>query len=264
MIVRPRQSTRNLVRALTLTASVSAAILLTSNGTAADSDKVKTIIGEQLKTEQAAVASQKKIEQLDSETSRMLADYRQATQETSSLKAYNDELAVQVKSQNDQLATMSQQLVEIQTTSREVLPMMDKMLATLDQFVKLDLPFLPDERAARLATLKDMMGRADVSTSEKYRRIVEAYQIELEYGRTVEAYQGKVNDKTVDFLRVGRISIMYQTLDGKETGYWDADNKKWAVDNSYSDGVKAGLKIARKQSAPDFLTVAIHAPKEAT
>ena len=57
---------------------------------------------------------------------------------------------------------------------------------------------------------------------------------------------------------------MYQTLDGKETGYWDVEGKKWAVDNSYSDGVKAGLKIARKQSAPDFLTVAIHAPKEAT
>lgn len=263
MIVRPRQSTRNLVRALTLATCASATILLATSGTAADSEKVKTIIGEQVKTEQAAVASQKKIEQLDSETSRMLGDYRQMTQEAASLKAYNDELAVQVKSQTDQLQTMSQQLVEIQTTSREVLPLMNKMLATLDQFVKLDLPFLVDERAARIATLKDMMGRADVSTSEKYRRIVEAYQIELEFGRTVEAYQGKVNDKTVDFLRVGRISIMYQTLDGKETGYWDVEGKKWAVDNSYSDGVKAGLKIARKQSAPDFLTVAIHAPKEA-
>jgi len=263
MIDRPRHSTRYLVRALTMTACAGATFFLTSSSMA-DPEKVKTIISEQLKTEQAAVASQKKIEQLDSETSRMLADYRQMTQEASSLKAYNDELAVQVKSQQDQLQTMSQQLVDIQTTSREVLPMMNKMLETLDQFVKLDLPFLPEERAARVATLKDMMGRADVSTSEKYRRLVEAYQIEMEYGRTVEATQGKVNDKTVDFLRVGRISIMYQTLDGKETGYWDVDAKKWVVDNSYSDGVKAGLKIARKQSAPDFLTVAIHAPKEAT
>jgi hypothetical protein len=263
MIDRQRHSIRYLIHAMTITACAGASLLLTSSSMA-ESDKVKTIIGEQLKTEQAAVASQKKIEQLDSETTRMLADYRQMTQEASSLKAYNDELSIQVKSQQDQLQTMSQQLVEIQTTSREVLPMMNKMLEALDQFVRLDLPFLPDERSARIATLKDMMGRADVSTSEKYRRLVEAYQIELEYGRTVEAFQGKVNDKTVDFLRVGRISIMYQTLDGKETGYWDADTKKWAVDNSYSDGVKAGLKIARKQSAPDFLTVAIHAPKEAT
>lgn len=262
MIDRPRHPTRPLVRLLTFAACAGATLLTASS--MADSDKVKAIINEQAKTEQAAVASQKKIEQLDSETSSMLSEYRQMTQEAASLKAYNDDLAVQVKSQQDQLQTMSQQLTEIQTTSREVLPMMNKMLDTLAQFVKLDLPFLTDERAARIASLKDMMGRADVSTSEKYRRLVEAYQIEMEYGRTVEAYQGKVDDKTVDFLRVGRISIMYQTLDGKETGYWDVDARKWVVDNSYSDGVKAGLKIARKQSAPDFLTVAIHAPKETT
>jgi len=262
MIDRPTHSTRKLVRTLMMAASAGATLLVTQ-GSFADPEQVKSIIGEQVKTEQAAIASQKKIEQLDAETTRMLGDYRQMTQEAASLKAYNDELAVQVKSQQEQLQTMSQQLVEIQTTSREVLPMMNKMLSALEQFVKLDLPFLSDERSARVATLKDMMGRADVSTSEKYRRLVEAYQIEMEYGRTVEAYQGKVDDKTVDFLRAGRVSIMYQTLDGKETGYWDVETAKWVADNSYSDGVKAGLKIARKQSAPDFLTVAIHAPKEA-
>ena len=90
---------------------------------------------------------------------------------------------------------MTRQLGEIETTSREVLPMMQKMVATLDQFVKLDVPFLPEERTNRIAALKDMMTRADVSVSEKYRRIVEAYQIEIEYGRTIEAYQGKVGDK---------------------------------------------------------------------
>jgi hypothetical protein len=107
-----------------------------------------------------------------------------------------------------------------------------------------------------------MMSRADVSTSEKYRRIVEAYQIEMEYGRTIEAYQGKVGDKTVDFLRAGRVALMYQTLDGKETGYWDAEQKAWKQDSQYQDGLRAGLKIAKKQAAPDFITVAVRAPKE--
>ncbi len=226
-------------------------------------DKVSAVIGEQVKTEESARASQKRIEQLDTETAKMLTDYRQMTAEAQSLKTYNDELAVQVKSQQDQLNGMNQQLTEIQTTAREVLPMMNKMLDTLEQFVKLDLPFLVEERAARIANLKDLMGRADVSTSEKYRRLVEAYQIEMEYGRTVEAYQGKVGEKTVEFLRAGRVGIMYQSLDGKETGYWDSDAKKWVADNDYADNVKAGLKIAKKQSAPDFLSVAIHAPKEA-
>lgn len=257
------ERSRQILRAMAIPACT-CTMLWIGSSSFADTEKVKASISEQVKTEQAAAASQKKIEQLDDETSKMLTDYRQMTTEAESLKKYNDELAVQVKSQQDQLGTMSQQLDEIQTTSREVLPMMNKMLDTLDQFVKLDLPFLPDERAGRIATLKDMMGRADVSTSEKYRRLVEAYQIEMEYGRTIESYQGKVGDKTVDFLRAGRVTIMYQTLDGKETGYWDADAKKWVADNSYTDAVKSGIKIAKKQSAPDFLTVAIHAPKETT
>jgi len=228
----------------------------------AQTEKVNAAIGEQVKTEEAAKASQKRIEALDSETSKMLGDYRQMIAEAHSLKAYNAELAVQVQSQNEQVQGMSKQIAEIETTSKEVLPMMQKMLATLDQFVALDIPFLMDERTNRVAQLKEMMARADVTTSEKYRRIVEAYQIEMEFGRTIESYQGKIGDKTVDFLRAGRVSLMYQTLDGKETGYWDVDSKSWKVDNDYADAMRAGLKVAKKQAAPDFISVAIHAPKE--
>jgi hypothetical protein len=224
--------------------------------------KVNTVLSEQVKAEEAARASQKRVEQLDEETTKMLGDYRQMLAEATSLKSYNEQLAAQVKSQDEQVAEMTQQLGQIETTSREVLPMMDKMLATLDQFVKLDMPFLMEERSNRVAQLKDMMTRADVSTSEKYRRIVEAYQIEMEYGRTLEAYQGKVGEKTVDFLRAGRVSLMYQTLDGKETGYWDANAQAWKQDSDYQEAIKAGLKVAKKQSAPDFVTVAVRAPKE--
>ena len=245
-------------------ACLGTALLLGTGSWSAEPEKVKAVIGEQTKVEQAAAASQKKIEQLDDETSKAGGEYRRMLAEAQSLKGYNDQLAEQVKSQATQMADMNRQLAEIQTTSREVLPMMGRMLDALVQFVKLDLPFLPEERASRIAQLQDMMSRADVSVSEKYRRLVEAYQIEIEYGRTMEAYQGKVEDKTVEFLRVGRVSLMYQTLDGKETGYWDVDAKKWVRDDDYQDDMTAALKVARKQSAPDFVAVAIHAPGGAT
>ena len=230
----------------------------------APGEKVNAVISEQVKIEQAAQASQKRVAALDEEATGMLAEYRQATAESSGLKAYNDQLATQVKSQQDELTTMTRQISEIETTSREALPMMQKMVATLGQFVKLDIPFLPDERSNRIAQLEDMMTRADVSVSEKYRRIVEAYQIEIEYGRTIEAYQGKVGDKTVDFLRAGRVALLYQTLDGSETGYWDADAKNWKQDSGYEDSIKAGLKVAKKQAAPDFIRLPVHAPKQVT
>ena len=246
-----------------LRASGLAAVLLGMTSLAhAQADKVNGVIAEQVRVEQAAQASQKRVDTLDSEASSMLSEYRQANAEIGGLKAYNDQLADQVKSQETEMATMTRQLVEIETTSREALPMMQKMVATLADFVKLDLPFLPEERANRIAALKDMMTRADVSVSEKYRRIVEAYQIEIEYGRTIEAYQGKVDDRTVDFLRAGRVALLYQALDGSESGYWDASARKWVPDDKYEEAITAGLKVAKKQAAPDFISVPVSAPKE--
>ncbi|WP_295687890.1 DUF3450 domain-containing protein [uncultured Nevskia sp.] len=224
---------------------------------------VKAAIGEQSKAEESGKNSQKRIDQMDDAVVGIVANYRQALTETSSLKDYNDQLATQTKSQDEEIAALNGQLAEIDKTAREVTPLMSNMLATLDTFVKLDTPFLPDERAKRIAGLKEMMGRADISVSEKYRRIVEGYQIESEYGRTIEAYQGKVDDKTVDFIRAGRVALLYQTLDGKETGFWDADAKAWKIDNSFEMEAKSGLKIAKKQAAPDFLFVPVHAPVEA-
>jgi hypothetical protein len=227
-----------------------------------DGAKFDGIVGEQVKAEETARASQQRIEDLDAQTTRMLADYRQTIAEVDSLKNYNDHLAVQVQSQDGELATMTRQLEEIATTAREVLPMMNKMLATLEQFVQLDMPFLSTERANRIDGLKDMAGRADVSISEKYRRIVEAYQIEIEYGRTLEAYEGQVDGKTVQFLRAGRVSLLYQTLDGRETAYWDVNEKVWKTDARFREALTEGLKIAKKQAAPDFVGVALPAPVE--
>jgi hypothetical protein len=140
------------------------------------------------------------------------------------------------------------------------------MLDALERFVRLDLPFQLDERNRRITSLKEAMGRADVTVSEKYRRIIEAYQIETDYGRTLEAYQGELVEgeraRTVRFLRLGRVALMYQTLDGEETGYWDADQKQWVQDDSYRSAVKHGFGVADKALAPDLLTAPIPAPRE--
>ena len=116
-----------------------------------------------------------------------------------------------------------------------------------------------------LNPLKAAKARADVTTSEKYRRILEAYQIEMDYGRTLEAYEGVIAEadanKTVQFVRLGRIALMYQTLDGRETGYWDQVARKWVVDDSYAHDVKEALRVAKKQGAPDLLMLPVPAPQ---
>ena len=228
---------------------------------------VQTTVNEQLTTNKAAATSQTKINQLDDETQTMLGEYRATLRETESLRRYNEQLALQIKSQEEEVTSIQQQILDIERTNREIYPMMQRMIETIDQFVKLDAPFLLGERTERVATLKEIMNRADISTAEKYRRILEAYTIELEYGRTLEAYEGKLGEgdaaRTVNFLRIGRVALLYQTLDADETGYWDADKKAWVEDNSYDDAVEDGLKVARKQTAPDLLIAPVRAAEAA-
>lgn len=230
--------------------------------------RLEQVVEEQIASDQEAAAAQKRVDALDDETRALLAQYRQQEAEADSLNAYADQLQTQIQSQVEEMAFIDQQLVEIEATARDVLPLMQKMLATLEEFVALDLPFLAEERQKRVAGLREMMARADVTISEKYRRIVEAYQIEIDYGRTLEAYQGVMGEgdaqRTVQFLRVGRVALLYQALDGRETGYWDAAQKSWVVDESYRHAVKEGFAVALKQGAPDLLEVPVPAPTDAT
>jgi hypothetical protein len=224
------------------------------------------VLAEQAGADQAAIKSQQRIDEIHDATQEMVTRYRQALADTESISKYNEQLSAQVDSQTRTIGEMKGQLAEIENTHREVLPLMQKMVDTLDQFVKLDVPFVIEERTKRVAGLHSLLSRADVTSSEKYRRILEAYQIELDYGRTLEAYEGVISgvggDKTVQFVRLGRISLMYQTLDGQETGYWDAATRKWVVDDTYAHDVEEALRVARKQGAPDLLMVPVPAASE--
>lgn len=225
------------------------------------------IVGGQIEIDRAARASQERVNDLDDEANALLVEYRRALADAESFETYAGQLELQVRSQEEEKASMLRQLAEVETTSREVGPLMERMLSTLDQFVTLDMPFLVAERRDRIERLKEMMGRADVTISEKYRRIVEAYQVEMDYGRTVEAYEADLGDgadaRTVQFLRIGRVGLLYQTLDGHETGYWDVDGKRWVVDDQYADGFKEGIAVAKKVRAPELLILPVPAPKEA-
>jgi chromosome segregation ATPase len=214
----------------------------------------------------SVAAAQENIGKMVEQAQDLSQQYASALEALDSLDKYNDQLQKQVDAQSTEKTSLQTQLTEIETTTREVLPLMERMVATLDQFVKADIPFLLEERTGRVNTLLELMGRADVAISEKYRRILEAYQIELEFGSTLEAYKGAMgagaDARTVQFVRLGRVSLMYQTEDGSETGYWDASAKQWVKAPEYAENIKAALAVARGDGAPDLLRVPVPAPQK--
>jgi len=223
-------------------------------------------VSAQTEADQASAASQEQVNALVERAQDAAGKYGQTMAELDSLTRYNEQLQEQVTSQEAEMASIQNQLTEIEVTNREVLPLMERMVDYLESFVAADTPFLLDERTKRVAALRELMPRADVAISEKYRRILEAYQIELEYGSTLDSYEGVLSDangeRTVEFVRLGRVSLLYKTLDGGEAGYWNAENKGFVQDNTYVEAIEDALAVARQEGAPDLLRVPVPAPQE--
>ena len=136
------------------------------------------------------------------------------------------------------------------------------MVDALEKFIYLDIPFLIEERKNRIDDLDSLIIRADVTTAEKFRKIFEAYQLEAEFGKTIESYQGYLNiddiEKAVDFFRLGRLGLFYRTPDGNDTGYWNIDDNNWVhMGSSLDSSLKSALDIANRQSPPNFITLPI-------
>lgn len=247
-----------------MVAAVAGAIMVGAGATAAQ--QLDAILEVENKRNKFAQSSQAKVDKLSEQTSEMLGEYRAVLKQVDTLKAYNAHIQKLVDAQNVEVKSLNRQIANVTVIDRQIAPLMLRMIDSLEGFVKLDVPFLAEERTGRIELLRDMMGRAKVANSEKFRRLLEAFQIENEYGRTIEAYRGELEDagrsRTVDYLRVGRVALLYQTLDRTETGMWNKDKKAWeALPDSYRGPVRQGLRMARKQIAPDLLKLPIPAPE---
>ena len=211
--------------------------------------------------------SQAVVSDLSDETQDLLGQYRLVLQQIDRLIAYNDYVERLIVDQEAQIKEIREQLDQFALIERGIVPLMLDSIDTLDKFIDLDVPFLLEERKARVARLRTIMNLSDVTVSEKYRQIMDAYQIETTYGRDIEAYTGLLEiggvSRQVDFLRIGRTSLTYQTPDQEETGFWNKQDKQWEkLPNKYQNYVTQGLRVARKQVTPNLLELPIEAPGE--
>lgn len=205
--------------------------------------------------------SQQKVEQLDDRSQTLLSEYRQIKSDTDQLSLYNAQMTKIVHNQEEELASLDRQINEIERTERGILPLMSRMLDNLEAFVRLDTPFLAQERATRIALLRDLMTRADVTLSEKFRRVLEAYQVEVDYGRNIEAYRGQLDGTTYNFLRIGRVALYRLSNDAQQAWLWHAGKDQWLkLDSGYLRDLRKALKVAQQVAAPELLNLPVPTP----
>ena len=246
--------------------AVCASVLGLWLGAAAAGELAPVLLAEADKIE-VAQASQKRIDRIVEETEGLEAQFEQVTKELDGLRVYNDYLERQIAEQVKELDELYASIDQVSSMERQIMPLMIRMLDALDRFVQLDVPFLKEERMGRVERLRAMMERADVSSAEKFRRLTEAFQIEIDYGRTIETYKDSLTldgaKLEVDVLRLGRVGLYYQTSDASVTGMWDVGAGEWKrLDDSASrNQVRQGIRIAQKQVAPDLLLLRVPAPE---
>lgn len=219
--------------------------------------------------QQTLQESQARVDALDDQTLDMLAEYRAELRRLEDLNSYNENLQELLNSQAAEQRRIQEDLDELEEIRRDLVPLMLEMQRIIADFVRLDLPFLPEERASRVQALDDLLKRADVDIAEKYRRLIEAYIIEAEYGQTLEAYEGLLEiggqQRTVDFLRLGRTALYFITLDRAEVGIWDTETEDWyLLSDQFIDPLVQAIRMARQQVPPDLLRLPLPQPEDAS
>ena len=248
------------ILAISLFSFFSSAVYAQEVSTANDVDLLTESINISTDSLENSALTQEQINKLDETTRILLADYQSTSKEYESLRLYNDQVQKIINSQILEIENILFQIDELDKTNQKIVPL---MINGLEDFINLDLPFLMQERQDRLANLRSTMDRGDISTSEKFRLITEAYKTELEYGRTIETYRDTINidgvDTSADFLRIGRIALTYLTTDGSKGGYYDLNENTFLKSSgSIKRATEDGLKIAAKQAPPALIQIPIY------
>lgn len=225
------------------------------------------VLGIRSATTQDGRQSQMKIDEITDETQSLLTQYKTIMKVVDGLKVYNQQQERLIRSQEEELVELEESIDNVTVIERQMGPLIERMISTLEVFVEKDIPFLIEERRERIEFLKDTLDRADVSVAEKFSQVLQAYQVENSYGSTIEAYTDVIElegkSTQVDVLKWGRVALVFQTPDGEVTGAWDKNAGDWIIlDDEFRTGVRDGLRIARKTQTADLVHLPVPAPGE--
>jgi hypothetical protein len=243
--------------ALTLLACAPAVLLMSAGLRAA---AVKESLDVVSATNSSATASQRKIDGLAQETRNLLEEYRSLLDGSQYQAAYTRELEELEQAQQQQLAALREQISQARITRQRIAPLMRSMADSLEKFVVLDLPFHQEQRVAAVLELKQRLRRPELPVAAKFRMLLEAFQLEQDYGGTIESWRGPLQlgaqELSVEYLRIGRVALYYQSLDGSTSGYWGLEEQAWVpLDERFNRGIGQALRVAQNAAAPQLLSL---------
>ncbi len=205
----------------------------------------------------ASAASQQRVERLDDEADQMVREYRAVLQQKDNIKLFVAQQDIFLQSQNAEIASLKRQLGTVEQIKQGMSPMMLKMAVAIEDSIKADMPFNLVERRARMERMKNTLADPDVSPAEQYRQVLNAFKIEVSYGQGIDSYEGTHPTKpgnVVNFLRFGRVALVYMTKDESEIARYNLGTGEWDVLSGADGlGMRQAIRIAKGEAAPGII-----------
>lgn len=205
-----------------------------------------------------AVSSQKKIDSATAKTKAMLEEYQQLMLDSDFHETQKNQLLNALEQQRQKKQSLQQQLQQIQQTEKRLAPLLLSMVQALERFILLDVPFHHQKRIDSVLVLRERILDPALTLADRFQLVMEAFQIELDYGYSLEAYRDQIawqgEQRSVECLRIGRLALYFVTPDGNTVGIWNRGEKRWQLlSPDYRRPILDGIKVAKGLVAPELL-----------
>jgi len=216
-------------------------------------------VGQQSTTEGAS--TQQQIDDIDDQRTDAELQYRALLQQVQSQELYVAQQQVFIQSQQNELDSLRLQIDSVGNIQRDIMPMLREMIENLENFIELDLPFQRDMRLDRIANLYRDVDDPEISPAEKYRVILNAFEIEASYGRGLRTYEEVVsededgNQVKIAYLQIGRVALIRQNTDDSLDLFYRGAEDWVGVPSSSTNNVQRAFRIAREVTTPEVFLV---------
>jgi hypothetical protein len=233
-------------------------VIVSLSGMLASSD-MESVLEVGRDNQMLSAKSQDRIDATERQTDKIINEYKAVSKQVEGLKLYNEQKRIQIAAQLELMDKLDDQLVQVVVMQRQIPPLAQRMLESLESFIALDTPFRIEERQNRIDLVRSSLAKPKVTASEQVRQVLEAYNIEAEYGRKIDTYESTLEDGTVvNILVIGRIGMFYQTKDEQSSGRWNNETGSWdELPGSYRKPIRDGIRMAKNLAPTDMLMMPV-------
>jgi hypothetical protein len=172
-----------------------------------------------------------------------------------------EKFRIYIKEAEENIKNLEFQKDEILTLRKRLDPYLEEIVKRLETFIEEDLPFLPEDRQKRLDILWSTLNNYTNDLSEKLRVVLEnGLKIETQYyGQAIEAEEDQTinidgSDTQVTIFRLGRLMMLYMTIDGTRIGRYNPETRQWeALPENLLRNVRRILEIAQSKRTAEIV-----------